>query len=47
MAEPDHGLRDYYLKRGFRIVGTWQWPYTNYVSLIMSKRLVEPSRAGP
>jgi len=39
MAEPDHQLRDYYLKRGFRIVGTWKWPYTNYTSLIMSKRL--------
>lgn len=39
MAEPDHALRDYYLKRGFRIVGTWKWPYTNYTSLIMSKRL--------
>lgn len=41
MAEPDHQLRDYYLKRGFRIVGTWKWPYTNYTSLIMSKRLID------
>lgn len=39
MAEPDHDLRDYYLKRGYRIISTWQWPYTNYTSLIMSKRL--------
>ncbi|MFT3684415.1 MAG: GNAT family N-acetyltransferase [Phycisphaerales bacterium] len=39
MAEPDHQLRDYYLKRGFRIISTWKWPYTNYTSLIMSKRL--------
>jgi GNAT superfamily N-acetyltransferase len=44
MAEPDHRLRDYYFKRGYRIVGTWQWPYTNYLSLIMSRRLVEESR---
>ncbi|HYD01743.1 MAG TPA: GNAT family N-acetyltransferase [Phycisphaerales bacterium] len=45
MAEPDHALRDYYLKRGFRVVGTWKWPYTNYTSLIMSRRLndVRPS----
>lgn len=41
MAEPDHGLRDFYLKRGFRVVGTWKWPYTNYTSLIMSRRLNE------
>jgi GNAT superfamily N-acetyltransferase len=41
MAEPDHGLRDYYAKRGYRIVGTWKWPYTNYTSLIMSKRLTD------
>lgn len=42
MAEPDHELRDFYLKRGYRIIQTHQWPYTNYVSLIMSKNL----RAG-
>ena len=46
MAEPDHQLRDYYVKRGFRIVGTWQWLYTNYVSLIMSKRLAAGEGAG-
>lgn len=39
MAEPDHDLRDYYIKRGYRIVSLWKWPYTNYTSLIMSKRL--------
>lgn len=39
MAEPDHALRDYYVRRGYRIVTTWQWPYTNYTSLIMSRRL--------
>lgn len=44
MAEPDHQLRDFYLKRGFRIVGTWKWPYTNYTSLIMSRRLLEPAK---
>jgi len=40
MAEPDHGLRDYYLRRGYRVVGVWKWPYTNYNSLVLSKRLV-------
>jgi GNAT superfamily N-acetyltransferase len=39
MAEPDHDLRNYYIRRGYRIVGVWKWPYTNYASLIMSKRL--------
>jgi GNAT superfamily N-acetyltransferase len=37
MAEPDDQLRDFYKRRGYRIVGTWKWPYTNYLSLIMSK----------
>lgn len=37
MAEPDTDLRDFYLKRGFRVIQTWKWPYTNYLSLIMSK----------
>ncbi|MBA4038753.1 MAG: GNAT family N-acetyltransferase [Planctomyces sp.] len=41
MAEPDTQLRDYYLAKGFRIVGTWKWPYTNYTSLIMSRALRE------
>lgn len=39
MAEPDSGLRDFYRNRGYRIIATWKWPYTNYTSLIMSKRL--------
>lgn len=39
MAEPDTQLRDYYMAKGFRIVGTWKWPYTNYTSLIMSRSL--------
>lgn len=46
MAEPDDGLRDFYKRRGYRIVGTWQWPYTNYVSLIMSKTLI-PRLSAP
>ena len=37
MAEPDTDLRDFYVRRGFRIIQTWKWPYTNYLSLIMSK----------
>lgn len=39
MAEPDTNLRDFYLRRGYRIIQTWKWPYTNYTSLIMSKGL--------
>lgn len=39
MAEPDRDLYDFYLKRGYRFVGHWQWPYTNYRSCILSKAL--------
>lgn len=44
MAEPDTLLQAYYERRGYRVVQTWQWPYTNYRSLIMSKNLEH--RAG-
>ena len=37
MADPDEGLKKYYLKRGYRFVEHWQWPYTNYKSAILSK----------
>lgn len=39
MAEPDTPLREYYERRGYRVVQSWHWPYTNYQSLIMSKTL--------
>lgn len=39
MAEPDRELFDFYVKRGFRIVEHWQWPYTNYRSCILSKAM--------
>ncbi|HBS28580.1 MAG TPA: GNAT family N-acetyltransferase [Phycisphaerales bacterium] len=39
MAEPDTALMAFYLKRGFRFVEHWQWPYTNYRSAILSKGL--------
>jgi GNAT superfamily N-acetyltransferase len=39
MAEPDRRLFDYYARRGFRFIEHWQWPYTNYRSCIISKRL--------
>ncbi|HRQ73529.1 MAG TPA: GNAT family N-acetyltransferase [Phycisphaerales bacterium] len=39
MAEPDEALRTYYEKRGYRFVCHWQWPYTNYRSCILSKRV--------
>jgi GNAT superfamily N-acetyltransferase len=39
MAEPDAALMDFYLNRGFRFVEHWQWPYTNYRSVILSKAL--------
>ncbi len=39
MAEPDRKLYDYYLRRGYRLIEHWQWPYTNYRSAILSKTL--------
>ncbi|MCC6659541.1 MAG: GNAT family N-acetyltransferase [Phycisphaerales bacterium] len=39
MAEPDTGLMNFYLRRGYRFVEHWQWPYTNYRSAILSKAL--------
>jgi len=39
MAEPDAGLMKYYLRRGYRFIEHWQWPYTNYRSAILSKAL--------
>jgi GNAT superfamily N-acetyltransferase len=39
MAEPDTALMNFYLRRGYRFVEHWQWPYTNYRSAILSKAL--------
>lgn len=39
MAEPDTELYDFYIKRGYRFIEHWQWPYTNYRSCILSKAL--------
>ncbi|MFN0132451.1 MAG: GNAT family N-acetyltransferase [Phycisphaerales bacterium] len=39
MAEPDKKLMEFYLRRGYRFVEHWQWPYTNYRSAILSKVL--------
>jgi len=39
MADPDTALKDFYLKRGYRFIEHWKWPYTNYTSAILSKRL--------
>jgi len=39
MAEPDSALMEFYLKRGYRFIEFWQWPYTNYRSAILSKTL--------
>lgn len=49
MAEPDMDLLQYYLKRGFELAERWQWPYTNYVSAILIKRLPDgaPSSTSP
>jgi GNAT superfamily N-acetyltransferase len=41
MAEPDAALRAFYERRGYRFVEFWQWPYTNYRSVILSKQLRE------
>lgn len=40
MAEPDRGLFEFYQRRGYSLVEHWQWPYTNYRSLILSKLLM-------
>ena len=39
MAEPDAKLRGFYERRGYRFIEFWQWPYTNYRSVILSKTL--------
>jgi hypothetical protein len=39
MAEPDAALMEFYFRRGYRLVGHHQWPYTNYRSAILSKNL--------
>lgn len=44
MASPDVGLMRFYEKRGFRLVESWQWPYTNYVSAIMSRPVSSGAR---
>lgn len=41
MAEPDTALMQYYLRRGYRFIERWVWPYTNYRSAILSKTLRE------
>jgi GNAT superfamily N-acetyltransferase len=39
MAEPDTALMQFYLRRGYRLIEHWVWPYTNYRSAILSKSL--------
>lgn len=39
MADPDRELYDFYIRRGYRLIEHWQWPYTNYKSAILSKTL--------
>lgn len=39
MADPDDKLRAFYAHRGYRYIEPWQWPYTNYLSAILSKAL--------
>lgn len=43
MAEPDGELMAYYLRRGFRFIEHWQWPYTNYRSAILSRAIDAPA----
>lgn len=38
-ASPDTELVNFYMKRGYRFIQTFQWGPTNYVSLILSKRI--------
>lgn len=39
MADPDRDLYDFYIRRGYRLIEHWQWPYTNYKSAILSKAI--------
>jgi len=39
VAEPDADLVRYYERRGFETVSHWRWPYTNYRSVVMCKRI--------
>lgn len=39
MADPDDDLKNFYLRRGYRLIEHWQWPYTNYKSAILSKTI--------
>lgn len=36
-AEPDTKLAGFYAHRAYRFIQHWQWPYTNYRSIILSK----------
>lgn len=38
-AEPDTKLAGFYAHRAYRFIQHWQWPYTNYRSVILSKSL--------
>lgn len=38
MAEPDTSLRRYYERRNYEFIEYWQWPYTNYRSLILARQ---------
>lgn len=40
MAEPDRELYDFYVRRGYRFIEHWKWPYTNYRSAILSKTIL-------
>lgn len=46
-AEPAKHLIDYYERRGYREIERVQWDVTNYVSVIMSKRLSPCQRGWP
>ena len=37
MAEPDTSLRRYYERRNYEFIEYWQWPYTNYRSVILAR----------
>lgn len=39
MAEPDEALRRYYERRSYSFLEYWQWPYTNYRSLILARTI--------
>ena len=47
MAEPDTSLRRYYERRQYQFIEHWQWPYTNYRSMILAQAISQKNKEQP